>query len=90
MHETRKVTCQLIGNAEEGILSWESIARAALCYLSEYDVADMAHINELLPDDEEDNENEDEEEDNEENEEDDDSPQVPKGWDKVEGGMEGL
>lgn len=43
----RKVTNELIEQAQEGALSWESIAMAALCYLSEDDVKDMAHANEL-------------------------------------------
>lgn len=38
----RAFTNALIEDAEEGILSWESIARAALDYLSEDDVRDMA------------------------------------------------
>lgn len=44
----REATNKLIEFAEEGILSWEEIARAALCYLSEDDVIDMADANELL------------------------------------------
>lgn len=47
---TREVTCELIEFAEDGILTWEAIARAALCYLSEDDVKEMAKLNELLPD----------------------------------------
>ena len=41
--ETRSATCALIEAAENGMLSWESIARAALDYMSEDDVADLAH-----------------------------------------------
>lgn len=48
----REVTNMLIGMAEDETLSWESIARAALCYMSESDVKDMAHDNELMFDDE--------------------------------------
>ena len=44
---TRQVTNELIELAEEGVISWEQIAMAALCYLSEDDVKDMAHENEL-------------------------------------------
>ncbi len=54
----RKVTCQLLEAANEGYLSWEAIARTALSYLSEAEVAEMAQINELLI-----NEDEDEDED---------------------------
>lgn len=43
----RKVTCQLLEAANEGYLSWEAIARTALSYLSEAEVAEMAQINEL-------------------------------------------
>lgn len=59
MTSARKVTNRVIELAEEGIITWESIAMAALCYMSEYDVADMAHDNEWLADEEEDS-NEDE------------------------------
>jgi hypothetical protein len=47
---SRAVTSDVIAAAEEGVLSWESIARAALCYLSEDEVKDMAQVNGLLPD----------------------------------------
>lgn len=60
----REVTCQLIEAAEMGSLSWEAIGRAALTYLSEYDVSEMARMNELLP-----SEDEMEEEDEDETEE---------------------
>lgn len=43
----RQVTCQLLEAADEGSLSWEAIARTALSYLSEAEVAEMARINEL-------------------------------------------
>lgn len=39
---SRAFTNALLEDAEEGILSWESIARAALDYMSENDVRDMA------------------------------------------------
>lgn len=51
---TRKVTNKLLEMVEEGGLSWEAIARAALVHMSEDDVADMAHSNELIVEDEED------------------------------------
>ncbi len=47
---SRRRTNELIEAVESGILSWEAIARAALCYMSEDDVADMARCNELLAD----------------------------------------
>ena len=46
----RTATEKLIDLAEEGILSWEAIARAALNYMSEDEVADMARYNEFIED----------------------------------------
>ena len=55
----RDYTNELIERVENGLLDWESVARAALCYMSEDDVRDMAECNELIEDDEdEDNEDE--------------------------------
>ena len=48
----REVTNMLVGMAEDGTISWESIARSALGYMSERDVKEMAHDNELMFDDE--------------------------------------
>lgn len=45
---TRKTTNELLEMVESGSLSWEMIARAALSHMSEREVADMAHANELL------------------------------------------
>ena len=50
---TRKVTNELMEMAEGGSLTWEMIARAALVYMSEREVADMAHSNELVMEEEE-------------------------------------
>ena len=53
----REITNQLIELAEEGILSWEDLARTALNWLSEDDVAHMARVNEfIIEEDEEDEE----------------------------------
>ena len=52
MH-VREATEKLIDLAEEGILSWEAIARAALNYMSEDEVADMARCNEFIEDEDE-------------------------------------
>lgn len=38
----RKVTNQLIEYAEEGIINWEQLAKSALRYMSEYEVAEMS------------------------------------------------
>lgn len=54
----RKATLEVIELAEQGIISWESVALAALRYMSEADVADMAHDNEWLSEEEEEEENE--------------------------------
>lgn len=61
MNNVRQATNKLIELCEEGILSWESVALAALRYMSEDDVADMAHCNELIAEEEEENEEEGEE-----------------------------
>lgn len=50
---SRKVTNQIYDLIDEGILTYQQIAEACLCYMSEDDVADMAHCNELLRDNEE-------------------------------------
>ena len=55
----REATEKLIDLAEEGALSWETIARAALQYMSEDEVADMAQCNEFIDDEFEDEEEED-------------------------------
>lgn len=55
----REATEKLIDLAEEGVLSWEAIARAALDYMSEDEVADMAQCNEFIDDEFEDEEEED-------------------------------
>ena len=46
----REATEKLINLAEEGVFSWEAIARAALNYMSEDEVADMARCNEFIED----------------------------------------
>jgi len=48
---TREKTVALLTAVEEGMTTWEAIARAALNYMSEYDVADMAECEGLLPPD---------------------------------------
>lgn len=48
----RIYTTQLIEMAEEGMIAWETLARAALCYMSEADVKDMAETEEFVPVDE--------------------------------------
>ena len=60
MGNVRKATNKVIELAKAGVLSWETIARAALDYMSEDEVADMAQCNEFIEDEDEE---EDEEED---------------------------
>ena len=53
MGNVRKATNKVIEMAEAGVLNWEAIARAALDYMSEDEVADMAQCNEFIEDEEE-------------------------------------
>ena len=46
--QSRKVTTALIESAEGGILSWEDIARNALGFMSEQDVAEMARAYDMV------------------------------------------
>lgn len=51
----KEATCELIEMAEIGILSWETIARECLQYMSEDEVRDMAESNDWIdPEDEDD------------------------------------
>ena len=59
MGNVRKATNKVIEMAEAGVISWETIARAALQYMSEDEVADMAQCNEFIDDEFEDEEEED-------------------------------
>ena len=52
----RETTIKLLELADEGVISWETIARSCLCYLSEDEVEDMARVNELLLEEEEEEE----------------------------------
>lgn len=56
----RKVTNELYELAEQGVISWETLAVACMKYMSEDEVADMAHCNEFIQEEEEEEENEDE------------------------------
>ena len=46
--EVRKTTCKLLELADEGMLSYKTLAECALKYMSEDEVRDMAAANELL------------------------------------------
>jgi hypothetical protein len=50
----RKVTNELLDLIGEGVLDADTVVMACLKYMSEDEVADMAHINGLLEQDEED------------------------------------
>ena len=54
----RKFTNLVIENVEQGLISWESVARSALIYMSEADVKDMAESEGLLTDEQESEEEE--------------------------------
>jgi hypothetical protein len=60
MGVTRQTTNKLLEMVEEGLLDKDTLIMACLKYMSEDEVADMAHHNELLNDEE--NEDEDDEE----------------------------
>ena len=49
---TRKITNEVLSLIEEGILDKDAVILACLNYMSEDDVADMAHINGFLYDEE--------------------------------------
>ena len=50
---TREVTEQILEDIENGILDKDTVIMACLKYMSEDDVADMAHINEFIPEEDE-------------------------------------
>ncbi len=54
----REITNRIYEAVDEGVLTWQQIAEAALTYMSESDVADMAHNEEffMYEDEEEDEE----------------------------------
>ena len=54
---TREATTKILEMVEEGILDRDNVIMACLKYMSEDDVADMAHVNEFF--EEEDYEDED-------------------------------
>lgn len=46
--KVRFITNKLIELAEEGTITWEQIAQAALTFMSEHDVAEMSSANEFF------------------------------------------
>ena len=59
---TRKVTNKLLELIEDGMIDPLHVLKSCLCYMSEDDVADMAHCNELILDEEEEEEEEEKQE----------------------------
>lgn len=47
---SRKITNKLVELCEEGVLSWETVARECLCYMSEDDIADMDNVARFIED----------------------------------------
>jgi len=62
MANARQMTIRIYDAVDEGLLTWEQVAQAALGYMSEDEVADMAHNEEFFMWEEEDEEDEDEDE----------------------------
>ena len=56
MKKTTKKVLELLELVEDGVLSYGDLATAALNYMSEDEVKDMAQANELLPEESEPNE----------------------------------
>ena len=48
--QSRPVTTEVLDLAEQGVLSWETIARDALTWMSEPEVADFARVNGYVED----------------------------------------
>ena len=55
---TRQATDKILEMVEQGILDRDTVIMSCLKYMSEDDVADMAHANEFFINEEEDEENE--------------------------------
>lgn len=50
---SREITNKLLELLEEGVLSWETVARECLSYMSEDDVADMDNVARFIEEDDE-------------------------------------
>ena len=53
---SREITNKLLELLEEGALSWQTVARECLSYMSEDDVADMDNVASFIEDEDEDDE----------------------------------
>jgi hypothetical protein len=49
-YRSRKVTCELLDLAEQGVIDWETLARDALGWMSEAEVAEFARRNDYIQD----------------------------------------
>ena len=58
MSDVRQATDKILEMVEEGILDKDTVIMSCLKYMSEDDVADMAHSNEFFNNEEEDDEEE--------------------------------
>ena len=56
MTVARKITCRALELAEEGFISYRTLAECALKWMSEDDVAELLKANELYMEDSEDEE----------------------------------
>ena len=54
MANVREATCKILEMMDQGILDPKKIVEMCLAYMSEDDVKDMARVNELFMDDEDD------------------------------------
>ena len=54
--QSRSVTSELLDMAEQGMLDWETLARDALGWMSEAEVAEFAKRNDYITDTDEDDE----------------------------------
>jgi len=52
-YRSRRVTCELLDLAEQGVIDWETLARDALGWMSEAEVAEFARRNDYINDEEE-------------------------------------
>lgn len=48
--QSRPVTTEVLDLAEQGVLSWETIARDALNWMSEQEVSEFARVNGYVED----------------------------------------
>lgn len=58
MYKTRQATERVLQLVEDGLLDRDTVIMACLKYMSEDDVADMAHVNEFFYDGDEEEDDE--------------------------------